>query len=358
MNKPSSTLLRQALFLLISGAIFSIAYAIHSDMSGSVSKPASLATFQAHWPYRPRFLTAWIAYQFFSGETLNGVPFRAAIAFVCWIPISLLTIRFAQKIQVAASVLPYVFVSFVLIMFAHYLVPNVAAQYYIYDMPAILFYLIVFLLLTSASRLNIVLGGILALVFTMNREPIAVAVFHAFAWWLVRSSQSHATSPTDQTLTERARRFVSGFWVDRETFFAMTAICMTLAGTVVLRQVLVYLLEGQGQGSFYVMLYEDGHIRVLANLKKILTHGGFFQQFIATGFGVVIYLPLIFRSQSLRTRALVIISIVPLFPLVFVGNFFTELRIYNEYVPLLACLLASVVMWGNLAGGEKQISNS
>src|SRR5436189_104321 len=75
---------------------------------------------------------------------------------------------------------------FLLIMLAHYCLPNVAAPYYIYDMPAILFYLIVFMLVTSNSRADIILGGLLTLVFTLNREPIAIALFHGAAWWLVR----------------------------------------------------------------------------------------------------------------------------------------------------------------------------
>lgn len=120
---------------------------------------------------------------------------------------------------------------------------------------------------------------------------------------------------------------------------------MTLVGTILLRRALMYLLDGDMNGSFYDMLYEGDTLRFIANLKRIVTEWGSFQQFVATGFGVVFYLPFVFKSQSLRTRAVVVGSIFPLFPLVFVGNFFTELRIYGEYIPLMACLLATTIAW-------------
>lgn len=198
----------QLIFLIISGAIFSIAYAVHSDMSGSMSKPELPGTFQAFWPYKPRFLVAWIAYHLFGTEIINSISFRAALAFVCWIPSALLSIRFAQRLKVSAAAMPYVVVSFVLITLAHYCLPNVAAQYYIYDMPAILFYLIVFLLLTSDKRWQVLLGGVFTLVFTMNREPIAIALFHSLAWWFVQYWERSPRSNGNQSYPWSLARYL------------------------------------------------------------------------------------------------------------------------------------------------------
>ena len=259
------------------------------------------------------------------------------MAFVFWVAICVLLLPFANGLRISTQ-RSYVLLAFILIMLAHYCLPNVAAQYYIYDMPAILFYMVTFLLLTSNNRFNLTLGGLLTILFTMNREPIAIALFHAAAWWLVRDHELPTVSRA--SLTSYAKRVLSRDFSDDHRRFAIGCIVLTFVGTLALRQLLMYIFTGYLFNADEGMLYEDGHIRVLANIKRIATEAAFFQQFIATGFGLVFFLPIVFARLSLTTRAVVVASILPLAPLIFVGNFFTELRIYNEYVPLMACVLA------------------
>jgi hypothetical protein len=58
---------------------------------------------------------------------------------------------------------------------------NTLNYYFIYDIPALLFYLIAVLLLIDSRPPVAITGALCATIFLLNRETIVVAVVHAFA---------------------------------------------------------------------------------------------------------------------------------------------------------------------------------
>src|SRR5580658_5428259 len=50
-----------------------------------------------------------------------------------------------------------------------------------------------------------------------------------------------------------------------------------------------------------------------------------------------------FGKQGLSIRAVALASVVPLAPAIIFGNF-TELRLFNEFIPIMACLLATTMV--------------
>ena len=329
-------------FVLVSGAIFSFAYGVHSDASGSMSQPSQLAT-QDFWPYTSRFLVAWFSYTIFGGVIVDSLAFRIAFSFFCWIVMCLMLPAFAERLRCKLET-RHVFAAFVIIMLSHYCVPNVFYPYFIYDMPAIIFYLVVFLLLTDPSRAKIVLGCLLSLLFELNREPIAVALFHAAGWWAI----GNHGAPKPSTLS--IWKWVSGLF--RKTFpsdntpFVILAVGVTLVAMCVLREVLMYIQTGTIIVADEAHFLEDDHLRITANFARLFTSPEFFQQVLATGFGLIFCLPVVFSRLNWPVVGMVIASIVPLTILLFT-NFFSELRIYDEYVPLMSCILATMLNLGN-----------
>ncbi|HTZ35215.1 MAG TPA: hypothetical protein VMB84_04265 [Stellaceae bacterium] len=330
----------QLYFMLISGAIFSVAYAVHSDYSGTMSNPVALGSFDAFWPYSSRFLTAWLAYKLLGAKLINTIGFRILLTFVCWVATWLMLPAFGERLGIARE-RPYLFVSFILIMLAHYCVTNVFFPYFVYDMPAIVYYLIVFLLLTGTTRTSIVAGCLLALVFEMNREPIAVALFHALGWWLGK----HRELPERYSLRAWfawGRETLRPLWAGDCVPFVVKSVVITLFAMLVLREVLMYIFEGTIIVADRVHFLEDGKLRAMVNYKRLFTSPGFVQQILATGFGLVFFLPVVFGRVSRPVRGMIVVSAIPLTILAFC-NFFSELRIYDEYVPLMAVLLAAML---------------
>lgn len=344
MAKQFTAALRQWIFPVVAGAIFSVAYAIHSPTTEPGTRTIDLATFHSFAPYGPRFLVAYLAYHLFGASIVDWLSFRAAMSFVCWILSVALLVRFSRRIQVSAAAARFLMVSFTLIMLAHYCLPNVYAPYYIYDMPSILFYLLVFLLSTDKSIWRIFLGCLLAVLFSLNRESITLALFHAFAWWFGEYWEIAALPGRRHLLRWPLLKYLpAGNTDEKRRLVAMASIAVALVATGVLRFVVVHWLYGPFQTGLEAALYEGSEIRVIANVKHLFENWGTGQQFVAIGFGAVFYLGFVLRHQSLRTRSLLIGSILPFLMMIFVANFVTELRVYNEYIPLFACLLAIVM---------------
>lgn len=350
MAKQFTAPLRQWIFPVVAGAIFSVAYAIHSPTTEPGTRTADLATFHSFAPYGPRFLVAYLVYHMFGASVIDWLSFRAAMSFVCWILSVPLLIRFSRRIQVSGSASPFLMVSFTLIMLAHYCLPNVYAPYYIYDMPSIFFYLLVFQLITEKSTWRILLGCALAVLFSLNRESITLALFHAFAWWFGEYWEIAALPGRRHLLRWPLLKYLpAGNTDEKRRLVAMASIAVALVATGVLRFVVVHWLYGPFQTGLEAALYEDSEIRVVANVKHLFENWGTRQQFVAIGFGVIFYLGFILRDQSLRTRSLLIGNILPFLMMIFVANFVTELRVYNEYIPLFACLLATAMAFSRVA---------
>lgn len=317
-------LLHQALFLIIAGVIFSLAYANHAQLSGPGSRPDAILALKAVWPWQGRVLLPWLGHVIFGDRIIEEVLFRVGVAFVCWILSALLLRAFARRLKVSDATAPYVVVGFLLILIAHYCLPVIYAPFYIHDLPAILFYLIAFLLLTSENRVQILLGGALTLLFYLNKESISLVLFHAFGWWYARR------------------------WREEPDYskirFSLAVMIVIFAATIVERKLLYWWLGGNGD-DLVAMFYENGHVRVWANVLHAFSGLGFFQQVPAIGFAALIYVPFVFTSQSRTTRAIIVISAIPAIPLFLYGNYFTEIRVWNEFIPLFACLLATVIAW-------------
>ena len=310
------------LFVFIAGLIFAICYAIHSDVADMWSTK-NLALLRADWPYRPRVLVAWVAYRIFGGEFTETVPFIGACAFIAWVASVALLPMFSDRLNLPTPARPFLIVSFLLILLTHYCLPNVNAPYYIYDLPSIPFYLLVFVLLTSESRRALFLGAVLTLVFYLNRESVSVAVFQAFGWWLARAIQEGR---------------------NRRNLFALGLVFVTFLATLLLRHVLLVIWDGDPEVIFRNTFYWDnGQWRFVMVCKDVITEWGARQQVIALGFGALIYIPFLVRRQNLCMRLVLLASVVPLVPLLFLGNF-TELRAFNEFIPVMACLLATTMI--------------
>jgi hypothetical protein len=333
----------RTLMILVAGVIFSFAYSLHSQLPGPESSPYELGTFTALWPQKPRFLTAWVAAHLFTKHFINTVGFRILWSMAFWTASSFLLAPYTKRLQIAPAAAPLVYAGFILIMMVHYVAPNIYAPWYVFDMPSILFYLIVFLLLTTDSRRNIVLGLVLTLVFTLNRETVAIALFHAAGWWFAEYWGSVPVGP----VTRRFPAAVLGYLknepkVPRAGRFAIFGIGATLICTVIMHWALNEILGGWPmKDTLREFMHIGKELRLVYNLKSIIFFGaGFLQQFLATGFGIVFFLPFIFKQLNLRVKAILLFSIPPALALLTLGNFFIELREFDEYSPLMACLLA------------------
>jgi hypothetical protein len=307
-------------FVLISGLIFSLSYVLRSDISGLWSRTENLALLKADWPYKPRFIIAWAAYHLVPIEILNSVGFRTLVALISWVAALFMLPYFIERLKIPEQNKKFAGVAFLLIMLAHYCLPNIAAPYYIYDLPAIPFYLVVFILLTSDRTRHVYLGVGLLFLFYLNRESISVAIFHSVAWRIARNIQVRKSL--------------------REDRMALLAILIAFVGTLLIRQFLLGALDGNSTRILLSTLYEDGHLRLLANISRVWNEWGSRQQFIAIGFGLILYAPFLLKKQNIETRFVFISSIFPLMPALILGNF-TELRIYNEFIPITSCILAS-----------------
>ncbi len=315
-------------FLVVSGIIFSITYALHSDVSGSVSRVYTLGTFTSFWPYAPRFLVAWAAHNVFGGWAETAY-FRALLCFTCWIPTALLSLKLGQRLGLTELQQQFIVPGVLLVSLGHYALPNVAAQFVVYDLPATVFYLTTVLLLTSSKTYEQFLGALLLPIFYLNNEGITVALFHAAAFWL---------APVSLSISEIRYRI-------RASWLPLSIVAALFLVTIVERSALLHYLHGNSRTIMLVTFYEGDRIRFVANLSRVFSELGNFQQFAATGFGAVLLIPLVLTGKNTQLRAWALLSLPPMVLLFLFGNFFTELRIYKEFVPLFGIYLAVAMSW-------------
>jgi hypothetical protein len=274
------------------------------------------STFQTPPHMGLRFLLP-SAIAFVVPESSDTIRFRFALAFIsvalCFVVIQ----QFGQRVlndnlAPLRAVLP---LSLFIVLLCHYCLPARLNVYYVYDLPAILFYMISFLLLTSTPA-SYNFGILFTVLFSMNRETIVIAPLHAAAFVIFRD------------------------WSTRRQFLARTLapVVGTLVIILLLRILLAYSVYGVGILST-VQTNDVRSLRFLANVHGVINDRGFAFQLLLFGAGAIVWLPLFFPKISDQLKLMLLFSIPALLMLLWVGNF-VELRIYNEFVPLLAVLLS------------------
>ena len=176
--------------ILLFSAIISRTYLEHAEYY-TLSRIQLQSTFQVPpWTGLRFLLPSAIAF-ILPAELYDNDLFRFLFAFVI-VALSFVTIqRFGQKLNLNLSdnhgaldpVLP---LAFFLVLLCHYSLTKVFDVYYVSDFPAILFYMLSFMLLTSTSSRVVIFGIFFTALFSLNREAIVVAPFHAAAFVLVR----------------------------------------------------------------------------------------------------------------------------------------------------------------------------
>jgi hypothetical protein len=315
-------------FFIIACLIFSISYINNSQISGPGTTAPEVATFMhSAWPWKGRFLLPWIFHLFFSDTTLNGLTFRITLAFLSSFCSVLILPCFARRLCATEAAVQYSKFSFIIILLVHFCTvgPSIYNPYYIYDIPECLFVMIVFLFLTSVNVSKNLIGVCLTFIFYLNKESISAALFFAIGWWIAYCKQNNYSV--------------------KAVAVPMAIIIVALIGTFFERQIVYSILNGDRTANIIDMFYVNGRPRFINELELLIASPGYFKQFISVGFGAVLYLPFVIKNQSLSVKLVILMSIIPLVPLLLFANFITEIRVWNEYIPLFACLLASLFGW-------------
>lgn len=200
------------------------------------------------------------------------------------------------------------------VLCAHYVLPHRFHFYYIYDLPAIVFYLALFLCLTSAHPWRWLLALPLVAILSLNRETVVVAVFHALVLnWTVAKGRSAVR-------------------------LKLLLHSAALVAVVALVRLAVMSAISAPHGE--VAEYMDGQdIRLVANLRRVTSQVQHTVTIAYFGFGLLVWLPMVWSTLPAAMRRLFAWSLLPMGLLFVVGNP-TELRIFNEFVPLFASGLA------------------
>lgn len=308
-----STLPLRHLGLLAASALIATGYigGVHMLPQSHVSAEAALSI---DAPFVYRLLLPWILGWVFPAPVLDGFWLRwitAALsvhAVLCLMPLYAERVAGSHPDNRLPSGLLYLATSVVLI--SHYVLPHRFHFYYIYDLPAIAMYLAVFLVLVSTHRWKWPMAAVMVGVFSVNRETVAVAVFHALAvQW--------EGAPT------RVRANVA-------LLLKSAALVVVVVGV---RMLLVHAIQApKGQ----VMEFMDGDdIRLVANVKRILTQYQHTVTLAYFGGGALVWLYFCWNRFGGALKRVFQVSVLPFGLLMVVGNP-TELRIFNEFVPMLS----------------------
>ncbi len=201
---------------------------------------------------------------------------------------------------------------------AHYILPRNLKFYYVYDLPAIAFYLLVFLTLTDSRNHHRWLGVVLAAVFSTNRETVGVAVVHALAWHALR--------------IPKGSRLMLSMWGTKLWQCVIATVLILLV-----RKLTAAWLDHPVQASFSWM--EGDQVRILANLHRMATKHHHGIALLWFGAGAIIWLPRKWKGLPSNIKDLVLASL-PIFAFFCIVGNFVELRMFSELLPLLAVALA------------------
>ena len=256
-------------------------------------------------------------------ELYDTKYFRFAFAFVS-VALSFVAIqRFGRKLILNdndSALDPVLPLAFLLILLCHYTLTKELNVYYVYDFPAILFYMLSFLLLTSTSSRVVIFGTFFTVLFSLNRETIVIAPFHAAAFVLCRD------------------------WSNLHQSVARTLgpIVSTVVIIFLLRILLAYSIYGVGLLGT-ITTHEDETLRFFANVQRVINHREDAFHLLLFGAGALVWLPLFFPYIGNQLKLMLLFSIPVFLMLLWAGNF-VEMRIYNEFVPILTVLLSQAIV--------------
>lgn len=286
----------------------------------SVATTSSLATFDADPPFKFRFILALILNFFFSPQQLNSKSLHFLITIFSILLIFNQQQRFTKKLcRNASTETNETTISLALfsILLAHYCIPRSLNFYYIYDIPAILFYFYTFNAITESAPPSLY-SPIIILIGFLNRETLVIALLHATAFnWC---------------------NFDKKIFKNRLLFSLLI-----LAAFGAMRLAENHFLGNRISDNASTV--EGEQIRFLANLSHLKHDGNYRIQLLLLGCGITLWLPIIYKTLSPTLKGMCISTLPALAIFLWTGNF-TELRIYNEFVPLI-CVLFSAYLSRN-----------
>lgn len=308
--------------------------------AGKISQQAVLSVDP---PFVYRFLLPWTLGQLLPSSWLDTVALRIAmtsvsVAVCFW----LFPAYAARALGSEAGDLSRrrLWVGLAVVLVAHYGVPRPYCFWYIYDIPAIVFYMLAFLAMTrQVGRVDWWCVPMLV-VLSLNRETVVVAVFHAAAW----HGRSLRCVANYAERWERVQSMLRVLW----------PLLAALAGVIVLRAMLVQLL---GQDVASVASVNDGEkLRIVTGFARIASHLDHALALLLIGAGALVWLPFRWGRLPASVRVLLVASLPAVAIFLAVGNIL-ELRMYSELVPILACAIMHVSLNAGRSVANPQAAN-
>ena len=309
--------LREALPVLVMSLVFALLYLYASVLSDN-SILSRQARFEVDTPFRFRFVLPYLLHFILPDRQLDAKWLKVLAATLSTIACLVLLPRFFERltrIKPDSSTVQQLQLGMLTMLVLHYCVPRELNIYYFNDLPAIVLYLTCFLLLTKSSRIP-VSAALVTVAASLNRETVVIALFHAAAFHLTSSVLAFP-------MAER-----------RQALLRLALIGVTIA---LVRLAVNHVLHSDVTANAVPM--EGERMRFAANLDRMLHDYRAAVRLPMIGFGLILWLPLVFGRLPWEIRHTHLWSLPPLAVLVWAGNF-TELRIYNELVPLWVVSLA------------------
>lgn len=290
--------------------------------------PSQQAALAVEPPFLYRFLLPWTLAQLLPEAWLDSLALRVVVTTLAVAACFGLFLGFAARVLgVSRASLNErrLWLGLAAVLVAHYGIPRPYCFWYVYDIPAIAFYMLAFLAMTQQpGRVSWWCVPLLALL-SLNRETIVVAVLHAAAWhgWRVwRVWRADARSGVSDPLTP--------------TLKVGAPLLAGLLAVVCVRAVLVRYL-GQDAASV-ALLHDGGQLRVVAGFARMASKPDHALALLLIGAGALVWLPLRWRRLPAELKVLMAASVPALAMFLAVGNV-VELRMYSELVPVLvACI--------------------
>jgi len=295
--------------------------------NGQVSQQAALAV---EPPFLYRFLLPWTLGHLLPAAWLDTVALRATVTAVSVAACFGLFPAYAARVLGSAA--DYLsqrrqWIALTVVLVAHYGIPRPYCFWYIYDIPAIAFYLMAFLAMTRRQgQVSWWCVPMLA-VLSLNRETIVVAVLHAAAWhgWHVWR-YGVAMRANVHALAQLSLPLLAG----------LLAVVLVRGG----------LVRWLGQDAASVAAMHDGEqLRIVAGFTRMACHANHALALLLIGAGALVWLPRRWKRLPAMLRMLLVTSLPAVVMFLAVGNV-VELRMYSELVPVLVTSLVSVTFFG------------
>ena len=293
---------------------------------GQVSQQASLAV---EPPFLYRFLLSWSLGQVLPQAWLDTVALRTVVTTVSVAACLAMFPSFAARVLRAAPIgfsRARLWTSLAVVLIAHYGIPRPYCFWYIYDVPAIAFYMLAFMAMTRhEGRVSWWCVPSMALL-SLNRETVVVAALHAGAWHLCKQFVDHVQLP----------------WRMRVLMCFRPVAFPLVAAVGALFLVRLALVQGMGHGVTSVAALHDGEqLRFVAGFARMLSKPDHALALLLIGAGALVWLPLCWRRLPKTVQVLMLASLPALTMFLAAGNV-VELRMYGELVPLFGIAWYSV----------------